>query len=231
MKKLILIFLIIYSTGSFACHRAYQYRLFPIAASEHQIIFLEIEMVREATDKNLWKGTANIINFLNDSIIIINSLDSVSFSSKNYIEDLTNVFLKAEKLIDTNEYKIINVENIRLCRHQSKCYGFELNRLTKENLQINSLGNVNNIELPKTKISADELMFAGGFGEPFNINSVREFEFQGKKAFIVNVGTGEKESSDFNHLVKDQMQFENTPLFPELTLYHGFCFDMIVFPE
>lgn len=231
MKTLpVLVFLLI-SLGSFACNRAYQYRIFPLAQSENSILFLEIEMIRDARDKNLWSGSANVICFSNGSLSIMQSLDSIKLSSNNYSNDLQRLFTEAKSKIDTTIYKQLDINNIRLCRHLPQCYNLKLERISKDSIAV--LHNNKNvlIKLPNTTIAEKELIAAGGIGEPFNLNSVREFVLGEQKILIVNVGTGEQESSNYKQLVKEQMQFEDNPLFPELTLYHGFCFDMVLFSE
>jgi hypothetical protein len=229
MRLFTIFALIFFSIQIFACNRAYQYRLFPLAVSENEILFLEIELIRDARDKNLWIGNANIIKLSENSSTFVHALDSITLSSKNYSNDLNTVFVNATKIIDTSIYKSVNIEDIFLCRHSPKCREIALKRESKDSLLLIDSQKCSLLEIPKTENAYKELIAAGGLGEPFNINSIRELQFANKKIMIVNVGTGEKESSDFKNLIKDQMQYEKEPLFPELTLYHGFCFDMIVF--
>ncbi|MBN2681572.1 MAG: hypothetical protein JXR58_03635 [Bacteroidales bacterium] len=229
MRKIAVIFFLIISLSSFACHRAYQYRLFPIAISDSSLLFLQIEMIRDATNKNSWSGTANILSFENNSLSVFYSLDSIMLNSDNYSNELEKIFFKAKEKIDGNIYEYLDISKIKLCRHQPQCAGLLLHRISKDSIFIKNEQKSVLIDLPKNSLAERELVAAGGMGEPFNLNSVREFYFKGKKILLVNVGTGEKESSDYKHLIKDQMQYENNPFFPELTLYHGFCFDMILF--
>lgn len=217
------------SISGFSCYQTYQCRLFPVGYVKAEMYFMQVELVRQAENKNLWKGVKCILKYDGTDYVMVGSKDSVSVSGDNYTTDIEKQYHLAKKSLDSiSGIQFYESVSVKYVFHKEKSESVSIKRDSETQFSLNEGSKSFPVKLPDNTEASRQLVFVGGWSEPFRINSVRSLSSENVKWKIVNVGTGEVESTDMKDQMKKLLQFRNEIICPELVLYHGFCIDVII---
>ena len=231
IHKILVVLLLFYGLyDSDACYRAYQLRLFPLGAVSDTIYFLEADLVRNPRLGDRWEGHISVKIF-SDGLKAYSQPDSVMIYDSAYSDNLGLYYDSAiAELQGLPGFEGAPPPVAKLC-NRKKCGKLKLSADTNNLLTLKYTKKVRHIvEYPIRVL--EEILFLGYLkNQPFHIQTYREYKIAGKKFLVTNIGTGEIESTGNLKKQKKYLKYiikKQLPVYPEITLYHGLCFDVIV---